>query len=166
MTPQECEDRSNLRVKFASIDQYGFLMRDASEEYTSFFLERPPGWSTEEAGSVNTLRGDGNRAWLLRTRSQEVLVVEHETGIEFLLTVGASSASKAIVELVSWAWKRWRDSRAQKIQTGAKVEPTLVLEMVVDRLPDGRVRKSRKLEFHGPIDEAAVAIAMRQWRAA
>src|SRR5438874_7533133 len=104
MKAQKYEDQSCLRIKFASIDQYGFLVRDASEEYKSFFLETPPGWSAVDTDPVKTLRGDGNRAWLLRTESEEVLAVEHETGIEFLLAVGATVASTAIVELVSWAW--------------------------------------------------------------
>ncbi len=170
MNAQEYEDRGNLRIKFASTDQFGFLARDASEEYGSFFAEAPSGWSVTSAGSVNTLRGDGNLAWFYRTDSDEVVAVEHETGIEILVLIGVGVASgvatEAVVKLVAWAWKRWRDSRAQGIRSGSKAEPTLVVESVEDRFPDGRIRNSRKLEMHGPIDQAAVATVMREWRAA
>jgi hypothetical protein len=165
MKAQEYEDQSSFRIKFASIDNYGFLIRDSSEEYTSFFLETPQGWCAGDTDPVQTFRGDGHRAWLLRMESEEVLAVEHETGIEFLLAVGSAVASTAIVGLVSWAWQRWRNSRAKGIQMGAKAEPTLVLEAVEDRRLDGRIRISRKLELHGPIDQAAVGAAIRQWRA-
>jgi hypothetical protein len=160
---QEYEDRSNLRIKFASVDPHGFLVRDASEEYDTFFDETPERWSVKDADRVNTLRYDGNRAWFLRTDGEELVAVEHETGIEFLLAVGASVASTAVVEMVSWAWTRWRNSREEKIRTGSRVEATLVLESVEDRFPDGRIRRSRKVEVHGPIDEAAAAAALAQW---
>lgn len=148
------------------MDEFGFLVRDASDEYQSFFSETPAGWSVVDTDIVRTLRGDGNRAWGLQTETEEIVAVEHETGIEFLLAVAAGVASTAIVELVSWAWKRWRDSRAEGIQMGTKAEPTLVLEAVESRSPDGRIWKTNKLEIRGPIDQPAVGAAIRQWKAA
>src|SRR5713226_3339361 len=116
MKAQEYENRGNWRVKFASMDRYGFLVRDANEEYTAFFMETPGDWSVVDTASVETLRADGRQTWLLRSHSQEMLAVEHETGIEFLLNVGSSVTSTAVVELISWAWRRWRNFRAHEIE--------------------------------------------------
>ena len=162
MQPQEYENTSKLRFKFASIDEYGALRRDASDEYQSFFHQTPTNWSAAGVELVETRGGARSQAWLLRSESQELLAVAHETGIEFLLALGVHASSAAVIELVAWAWKRWREARAEGIRTGAKAEPTLVLESQ-DHFPDGKVLRSRKIEFYGPLDAASLAEAMSQW---
>ena len=164
MKGQEYEDRSNLRIKFASIGMDGSLVRDSSEEYETLFAQLPDEWSILDTDFVESRRADANRAWLLRRGAEEELAaVEHETGVEFLLAVGVSVASAAIIQFVSWAWKRWRDSRAAHIKAGVKVEPSFVLESVEDRFPSGRIRRTRKLEIYGPIEADALTSAMGEW---
>ncbi len=162
-TAQKYQDRSNLRIKFASIDEYGILTRDASQEYG--FLQAPllRGWSADQADPVKIVRRDRHPTWRLRTKSETIVAVQHETGLEILLPIGAKIASAAVIAFVGWAWKKWRESRAPQIRAGIKQEPTLRLETVEERLPNGRIRTSRKVELHGPLTSAAVARALRDW---
>ena len=161
---QKFQDRNKLRIKFASIDEYGILTRDASEEYA--FLERPllKGWTAAPAEAVKVVRRDRHSTWRLRTESETIVAVQHETGLEILLAVGVNVASAAVIAFVAWAWKKWRESRAQQIRAGIKQEPTLRLETVEERLPNGRIRTSRKVELRGPLTSAAVARALRDWQ--
>jgi len=163
-TAQKYQDRSRLRIKFASIDEYGILARDASAEYA--FLQRPllEGWTATPGDPVKIVRRDRHRSWVLRRGSETVVAVEHETGLEILLPIATDLASAAIIGLVVWSWKQWRDSRKPQIRAGTKVEPTLVLEQVSERLPDGTIRSARKVEFKGPLTSAAVTRALRDWQ--
>lgn len=163
MKAQQYEDCSNLRIKFASIDIDGSLVRDSANEYETLFAELPDEWSILETDVVQSRRADANGAWLLgKGAEEELAAVEHETGVEFLLAVGASVASTAIIQFVSWAWKRWCDSRKADIKAGMKVEPSFVLELVEDRFPNGQIRRTRKLEIYGPVEAEAIASAMRE----
>jgi len=165
-TSQRYQDRSRLRIKFASIDEYGILTRDASPEYA--FLQRPllAGWSATPGDPVKIVRRDRHRTWVLRRRSETVVAVEHETGLEILLPIAQELASAAIIGLVVWSWKTWQASRKPQVRAGTKVESTLVLEEVSERRPDGTIRSSRKVQVRGPLTSAGVARVLRDWKRA
>jgi hypothetical protein len=109
---QEFEDRAALRIKFASLrDQGPHLVPDASEEYAGFFDELPAGWSMTEEGHIETLAEHTRHARRLSSSDGDVVVVEHETGLEILvLSVGLAETA---VKLVSWGWRKWKERRGE-----------------------------------------------------
>ena len=163
MEAQQYEDRSNVRIKFASIDDNGMLMGDSHHEYETLFDDLPEQWSVEEAGVVTTSQEGDHRAWILRSETEELIAVEHETGVEILVGVGVNVISTGVVAFAGWAWKKWRDSRAQGIQSGNQVEPSLVVESVEDRFPDGRSRVTRRVQIRGPLDAGSAQSALERF---
>lgn len=163
MKTQEYQDMYQFRIKFAAMTDQGYLNGDAFEEYDALFQHLPDEWLIEETGLVTVGQSGQHRSWLLRHESHEIVAVEHETGVEILISIGVNIASTVIIEFTAWAWKRWRDSRARAIVAGHKVEPSLHIESVEERFPDGRSRVTRRLEIRGPLTETEVEAAIKKW---
>jgi hypothetical protein len=154
MSPEELERlelNPSLRIKFASLDDKGRLSSDAGEEYNGFFADMPPGWIETGQMTVKTRYEHDRTAHVLRYGKAELAIVKHETGAEvILLGLGINFASEAIVGLVVWGWNRWKQRRAAVAAGGvAKVEPTLVLEGVVERDPASGSKEIARAEAPG-----------------
>lgn len=163
MKAQEYEDQWEFRIKFASIADNGYLIGDSHEEYDTLFQDLPDEWSANYEELVKTRQEGQRRSWLLRHNSEEIAAVEHETGVEILIAFGVEFTAAAIIGFTVWAWTKWRASRAGEIVSGQKVEPSLVLESVEERFPDGRSRITRRVEIRGPLNETEVDSAIRKW---
>ena len=126
------------------------------DQYSSFINEIEKEWSVQPISeSIETRYESYRNCWVI-THNQtqnEIIIVEHETGLEFLLGIGVELAATAIVMLLTWAWNRWRKKRTtQEI----KPEPSLVFERVTEKKPDGTSRTTERLEFRGPLDSEEV----------
>lgn len=130
---QKFEDQAALRIKFASVLGEGpRLVSDASQEYEGFFEEPPEGWSVTEEGMIETISEYMRGAVRFSSTDGDVVMVEHETGLEILvMSVGlAESASR----LISWSWKRWKKRRdASKPERDAGGYPAGNDTVVIER---------------------------------
>ncbi len=151
MDIQKVEYNADLRIKFASINENGGWNYDAIQEYTQFFDEFPNDWVySENTSQIETRFDFQRRAWVLTHSDSktEIAVVEHESGIEFLIAVGIGLSTEAIISLVKWGWKKWNTSRET---LGKKLEPSLILENVTSRRPDGQILTVERMEFRAPL---------------
>lgn len=126
---QRIELETRFRIKFAAIDLRGDLVGDAHDEYRSFFDQLPPGWSaTMLPDQIETRTEHLRPAWHLTNSEQEVLAVEHETGVEILLIgVLTTVIAEGLIAFTRWGWKRWGGLRRHS--TYQKVNPSLVIEI-------------------------------------
>jgi hypothetical protein len=158
MDVQKLEYDADFRIKFASINAKGGLDGDAHHpEYELFFAELPNDWTRHECPNPIETRFEWRRrAWVLRHSHSgtEIAAVEHETGIEILVAIGAGLATEALVVLIKWGWGKWKATRANLPN---KVEPSLILENVSSRTPDGRILTIGRLEMRGPLTSEEVA---------
>jgi hypothetical protein len=123
------ETTTALRVKFASMDIRGNTVSDANnvEEYSGFFDDLPEGWSAEPVGLIETRTEATRQAWHLSDGKNDFIAVEHETGLEVLVTpVVTGLVVKAVTTLVDWGWKRWTGRRKD---VPYKEETSLVIEV-------------------------------------
>jgi hypothetical protein len=167
MTPdelQQLESSPALRIKFASIGNDGMFISDASDDdYQQFFADLPKevsDWELEpQTMSVQTRRESQREARILRHGRSELAMVEHETGLEVIVTgVASSLASSAITSLVAWGWNKWKQIRAAKAgPSQAKVESTLTLEGVVARDAAGKAAEIVRVEKCGPLSGDVVS---------
>jgi hypothetical protein len=129
---QSVEVGTRLRIKFAAITPRGDLVGDALEEYGSFFDELPPGWSAARLPEPIETRTEFFRpAWHLQGGEQDILAVEHETGVEILLIgVLTEVVAASIIALAIWGWKRWGTLR--RGSDYPKVDSSLVIEIPRD----------------------------------
>lgn len=143
---QDFEDRSALRIKFASVRGEGpHLVSDASGEYAGLFDGLLEGWEVTEEGSVETITEYQRHAWRLSSEDGDVVAVEHETGLEILvISVGlAETAAKLVV----WGWRTWKQRRdeSRPARTTPAVAPgndAVVFERTT-QAPDGTRTQSR-----------------------
>ena len=158
MDVQELEYKADIRIKFASInDKTGGYDDDThSVIYEPFFREMEGDWWPQQNSPIET-RFDYNRdAWVLSHRSTgaQIAAVEHESGIELLVTgIAVSLASTAIVGFVKWAWNKWKKIRSSLPD---RIEPSLQTEVVTEKFPDGRIRRTQRFEYRGPLDSELV----------
>jgi hypothetical protein len=93
--------------------------------------------------------------------------VEHETGIEILVGIAAGVGTAALVRFAKWAWKAWKTLRSAQSNNQPsmqpKVEPSLVIEMVRDLLPDGGIRTLKRSDVRGPVDVQVVEKQGEVW---
>jgi hypothetical protein len=109
--------------------------------------------------SVKT-RCEGQRgAHILRHGKSDLAMVEHETGLEVIVTgVASSLASSAITSLVAWGWSEWKQIRAAKAGPNQpKVESTLMLEGVMERDAAGNAAEIVRVEKCGPLSGDVVS---------
>lgn len=90
----------------------------------------------------------------------KVVALRHENGLEIDILSGVISSimATAILGLVNLAWKRWKQAR-KSLQ---KTEPSLVIERVTERFPDGRIRHVDRFERRGPLDDEVVKEMFQQ----
>jgi hypothetical protein len=149
---QNLENSCDLRIKFALIDNRGGYKGEAGpEEYESFLAGLPEGWRRDSDGFYISTRSEGPRnAWRLRNNGLDIAIVEHETGVEFLLGIAAGVATSAIYDLMKWGWKEWqkrRESRASKVPTFLEIER-------MRRNSDGTLLGSEVVRIRGPVDDS------------
>jgi hypothetical protein len=165
MKAQQLEDRSAVKIKFASIGPGEFLVSDASsEEYAVLFQQAPDGWAIVEDGQISTRAEGSRRAWLLAKDGVEVAVVAHETGVEIVIGVvgtiaagvAVDLAKDAVVGLTKWLWRRWKGLRSAKVQKKERVDSSLRLECNIVRMPGGSLTTVR-LEVRAPLNDDTVA---------
>lgn len=166
MDVQKLEFDTDLRVKFASINEKGGYEGDAHEEYAVFFAQLNKDWSYVEVEEPIETRFEWTRnAWVLthEPTQTQIAAVEHETGIEILVSVGAgivsTVAAEAIISFVKWGWGKWNSSRDS---VSGKVNSSLVVESVTDRFPDGRIRRVDRLEIREPLKADLVSSYVEQ----
>jgi hypothetical protein len=125
---ERSEAATDLRIKFASINQRGNLEPDSHEEYTQFLAELPDGWRAEHLGRIETRTEADRDAWHLTNGEIDLLAVAHETGLE-LVAVGAIAnvVSGAILAIATWGWKRWHKLRENSARL--KVASSFVIEV-------------------------------------
>jgi hypothetical protein len=125
---QLLEQSAPLRIKFAAIDDTGFLYGDANDDYPHFFAALPDGWSAASLGNITSRRGFTQLAWNLNQGELSLIAVEHETGIELILVGAAANIlSDTAMGFIKWAWSRW-----QRLRNGSptpKVPPSFVIEV-------------------------------------
>jgi hypothetical protein len=148
---QRFEDRTVLRIKFASLLGEGpRFVGDAGVEYQGFFDALPDGWSITGQGLVETINEYVRTATRLSSEAGDVVLVEHETGLEILFAVGAGAALfEQGVELTRWAWSRWQERREQTKPARRSARPeagtdALIVERTT-RAPDGTVTQERAM---------------------
>jgi hypothetical protein len=146
MSAQALELHHGIRIKFASLRDDGRLEPDCHEEYTFFPHEAPAGWRVMHEGHIETRHDHTRDSWVFSDGTHEVAAVEHETGIEILIAVNVNVGSAAIVGFATWAWARWKHAR------GPKPMPTLVVEKIEDRLPDGTERRVKRITVKGDVN--------------
>ena len=145
--------KCGTRFKFASVTETGAFFSDPYGVSEEFARESPPGWSMKPAvqtvqheGFVETRSAATHRSWFYYDGTNEIITVEHETGLEILIPIGQSVASVAIVAFSVWAWTRWRKLKV----SGTK--PTLIIE-TIDRLTDGTEEHVRRVTIHSATEE-------------
>jgi hypothetical protein len=154
---QPIEYNPPLKIKFASIDENGELVGDASQEYTALFpnpsTKLEGGWVAtkyEMAEAKNAYLH--HRTWILTNDKIRIAAVAHETGMELLIDpvkeIAIGVATAGVTSVITWLWNKWRDSRKDRAN---KVESSYVIETVSEVLPDGKSRKITRLELRGPV---------------
>jgi len=163
MDVQELEYNADMRIKFASINEKGQYVGDAHYDlYDSFIMEvvQEASWLPTEVPQIETKHEYMRRAWIFSKSTDQIAVVEHETGVEILVGITAAVAAAAIVGFTKWAWKEWKKLRSSQPNdlgfTVPNVEPSLVIEIVTDRWADGRIRTLKRSEVRGPVDAQVV----------
>ncbi len=142
------EKLAHLRIKFASIDERGYV-GDSHEEYNEIFIKLPSGWTCKDTGLIETRREGSRRSWLLKCDEVVLGAVEHETGLEILaINVATGLVTAALLGLAGFLWKKWNSLRAGKPN---KVTSSLELEYET-RLSDGSTRRVR-ISYSGPLDQ-------------
>jgi hypothetical protein len=88
-------------VKFASIDDRGYLQGDSNQDYAPLFAALPGNWMQTPLGMVETRREYLLAASQLSDGESELVAVEHETGIELILIpVVTGLLTEAIASLI------------------------------------------------------------------
>jgi hypothetical protein len=161
---QTLEYSFDLKIKFASIDRNGRYVGDCSEEYNSLLAALPQGWQQHPDEFRIQTRGAGpRRAWHLHRDDLRLAVVEHETGVEFLvgtIVVGmaVNLASSALYDLIKGRLRRWRETRhaaTLKVPTFVEIERTR-------KSPDGRTVAAEGARIRDPVDDACLRRAVEQ----
>lgn len=167
MDVQELERNAEVRIKFASINEFGGYNKDAGVEYQAFFPQKEgpleQEWVYKKVDKLIETRFEYNRhAWVLtHTPTQtQIAAVEHETGIAILTGIVSGVGTAAVVSLVKWAWQKWKSARASIPQE--RVESGIVREKVTERFPDGRIRTVERLELRAPLDPEIVNRCIEQ----
>jgi len=125
---QLLEQSAPLRIKFAAMDDTGFLYGDSSELYPRFFAALPDGWNAACLGKITSRRDRSQSAWHVTQGELHLVAVEHETGIELILVGAAANIlSEAAMGFIKWAWSRWR--RLRKDSPAPKVPSSVVIEV-------------------------------------
>jgi len=148
---QDLEYSFDLRIKFASVDGKIRYVGDSSEEYDSFLTGLPQGWQKDLDDFHIQTRLEGTRkAWYLRNDELDVAVVEHETGVEFLLGVASGLATAGLYDLIKWGLKKWQDKRRSKV-----TKSTTFLEIERTQKDfDGNLLGSEIVRIRGPMDDS------------
>jgi hypothetical protein len=139
---QQLEDRPPITIKFAQLQSRSArLVPDAFGLYQDLFADLPSGWVPAGEAQLNT-RTDSLRpahAFSHPDVEDEILTVEHETGVEFLLMgLVAPLAAAAVQGFVRWSFKKWKhqqDLAAGSVtpRTGAALgTPAVVLWILPD----------------------------------
>jgi hypothetical protein len=157
MDVQNLQDAADVRIKFASLNEKGEYVRDAGDEYQSYFEDLENGWTAIAVDAVLVEEVGRNRAWVISDGNTQLAAVAHETGIEFLLNLGAGLTLEALILFARWGWKKWNQSRSSKIPS------SLQMERVTERLADGRIRVVEKIEIRGPLDARIVGDHMERF---
>ncbi len=150
MDTQALEITHGVRIKFTSLRNDGLLDSDCHEEYSFFPVAAPEGWRVQNAGRIQTRYDYTRDSWMFSDGTHEVAAVEHETGVEILIAVGVNVASDALVAFATWAWDRWKQSRA------AKPAPTFVAEKIEERFPDGTERRVKRIIVRGEVTPSEI----------
>lgn len=153
---QGLEYAFDRRIKFASVDNRGRYVGDAAEEYESFLDGLPPGLRQESGDLAIQTRSEGaRRAWHLRSKHElDIAVVEHETGVEFLLVsvvtpVFVGLATNAIYDLTKWGLNKWLERRQSKVSKA----PTFLEIERVRKDAVGSVLGSETIRIRAPVDD-------------
>jgi hypothetical protein len=158
---QQLEHSSDVRIKFASLDDKSRYIGDAREEYGSFLTELPQGWRQEGRHiDVQTRSESKRRAWHLRSKDQiDVAVVEHETGVEFLLiSLAVGVATNAVYDLAKWGLKKWLDKRQ-----GSSKLPTFLEVERVRKAADGTTLGSERIRVRAPVADDQLRSIVEQY---
>jgi hypothetical protein len=150
MDTQTLEHYHGVRIKFASLRDNSWLESDCHDEYDFFPLEAPDGWRITHKGPIATRYDSTRDSWLFSNGTFDIAAVEHETGIEILIAIGENVASSALVGFVVWAWARWKQARANKPM------PSLVVERIVERFPNGTERMVKRITVKGDTNAAEI----------
>ncbi|MFX0021331.1 MAG: hypothetical protein ACFE9S_03330 [Candidatus Hermodarchaeota archaeon] len=147
-TIKEIENNAGLRIKFANIKDSGVFEYNSQFDDYEFLINE-----IEEEWAVKRGEGFYEGYWAITNRQtqDEIAITEHESGLEILITVITNIP--AIVEFVIWAWKKWKKRREEKKK---EPEPSIRVERVTEKKPDGTIRTKERIEIRGPLNSEDV----------
>jgi hypothetical protein len=158
MDIQQLEFNAPLRIKFASKSEHGHPA-SAYDEYRDLFPDPVTplegDWSATRSEEIKTRpksHGQHN-TWILSHDQIKIGAVEHEDGIEFLLSIASGVAVSVISPLVLRMWSKWGGLRKKY---HPKETVSFVLEINSRTFPDGRSETESRIEKSGQVSDETI----------
>ena len=81
-------------------------------------------------------------------------MVEHETGVEFMLPIVGSVVAAGVYDLIRWALNRWLEQRKAARAHGQAKAPTFLEIERTRRDADGQILQSETVRLRAPVADA------------
>lgn len=122
-------------------------------KFNTIFEDLPNGWNIDDLEvQIQTRFGYTNRAWRLSNKNFELAAVEHETGLEILITIGVGLVKSAIYDLIKTRFEKWTNKRKLIASNGTPKAATFLEIERTKRDANGNILNSEVIKFRAPVD--------------